>query len=70
MAFLETGQFDRDLTAAKALRVGDVYLARFEELALPETYLVCTACRQLSPDTFEMEFRFFSPIDVALLTDQ
>ncbi len=57
------------LTAAVSLHVGDVYRARFdrEALPLPDSYLLCTACRLLQDDCFEIELRFFSPIDLSRL---
>ncbi|MEM7205787.1 MAG: hypothetical protein AAF628_36370 [Planctomycetota bacterium] len=54
-------------TADEPLSVADVYRVAFDRqvVALPDSYLLCTACRLLNDGRFEVELRFFTPVDVS-----
>ncbi|MFT4514573.1 MAG: hypothetical protein ACI89X_004114 [Planctomycetota bacterium] len=49
------------------MQVGDVYITKFdlEHLPLPESYVLCVACRLLPGRDYESQFEFFVPVDLS-----
>ncbi len=55
--------------AVSPVMVGSVFLLRFDErvLDVPPTLAVCSRCAMLGDRSFEVQFRFTSPLDVEAL---